>query len=105
MRGKHIVFQRINNEIWDNLFEDGKVLRRLASGNLLVATSQGITELEPKQVILTHGTADWFNREANRWFSDGGSFGIDYLPDAEGNIMGKVYNTLDPDYGAFASCG
>lgn len=101
MRGKHIVFQNLNNGFWGNKFEDGKILRKLSSGNLLVATKDGIKELEPKQVILTDKPADWFNSEVENWWNDGGSFGIDMIPDEDL----EIYHTLDPEYGAFGYYG
>ena len=79
MRGKHVVYKGIRKDIpvdpdevfFEEDFQDGKILRKLASGNILVATAYGIQELEPKQVVVTNKTADWFNQESDRVFRDG----------------------------------
>lgn len=105
MRNKEIVYQELKNGFWSSKFKSAKVLRELKNGNLLIVTEAGIQEVEPKQVLRTGRSADWFNRLASKAWADGGSFGIDYLPDTEGNIDGAVYKTLDPDYGAFCTYG
>ena len=111
MRGKHIVYKgirdipdlRLGELLFEDSFQDGKLLRKLTNGNILVATADGIQELEPKQVVVTNKTADWFNQQSDRAFRDGGSFDLGMLPDDGGAF--DIYVSLDPEYAVFGYCG
>lgn len=112
MRGKHVVFKGIRKDIpnlepdeffFEENFQDGKLLRKLASGNILVATADGIQELEPKQVVVTNKTADWFNQESDRVWRDGCSFDLGMLPDDGGAF--DIHMSLDPEFAIFGYCG
>lgn len=110
MRGKHVVYKGIRKdipnlepgELFEDKFQDGKILRKLKNGNLLVATADGIQELEPKQVVVTDKTADWFNQESDRVFRDGCYFDLGMLPDCGAF---DIHMSLDPEYAVFGYCG
>lgn len=111
MRGKHVVYKgirdipdlRLGELFFEDDFQDGKLLRKLTNGNLLVATADGIQELEPKQVVVTNKTADWFNQQSDRVFRDGSSFDLGMLPDDGGAF--DIHMSLDPEYAVFGYCG
>lgn len=112
MRGKHVVYKGIRKDIpnlepgvilFEKDFQDGRLLRQLSNGNLLIGTAAGIQELEPKQVIVTNKIAAWFNRESDRAWRDGGSFDLGMIPDDGGAI--DIYVSLDPDFGVYGYFG